>query len=142
MLVGELRLRQENLENDRFELAMLKKSGVVNSLRNERIPLKDTPAKGAASFMQMLSRDLGDGFAPMFDDASKVLSSLWGNDDVVDRAGDDGGGASASDNRIRRQQQQQEDELATVDAEIEGDIPPEEVDLGVLICAMPQKKSE
>ena len=140
-LVYELRLRQEDLENDRFELAMLKKSGVVNSLRNDRIPQKDRPAKGAASFMQMLSRDLGDGFAPMFDDASKVFSNLWGNQ----QTGDEGGDSSTYDKKREALQEQRGERSPANNAENDSPtVDPilEEQDLGVLICTMPQKKSD
>lgn len=66
-LVEEIRRIQESKEADKLELAMLKKAGVVNALRNERVIKKDSPRN---SFFQRVS----DDFAPMFDNIRS-----WGN---------------------------------------------------------------
>ena len=148
-LIFEVRSREESLANDKLEMMMLKKAGVVNMLRNERFSRSDTTGSNsmgrAANFMDKMgiADFLGDKFAPMKDgnpfyfmknNDNEENNSIESQEGMTVVAVTESGNSPPTSPSPELPLQLADDPL--VDAAMG------EEELGVLICAMPPRKSK
>ena len=144
-LIFEVRSREESLTNDKLEMAMLKKAGVINMLRNERFSradAKDNSLGRAANFMDFIG-DKFTPYSPMKDtsfssnnDNNKEQNNSIGSPEgtTIVAVTDISGNSSPPSSSTVPVLQLADDPL--VDASMR------EEELGVLICAMPPRKSK
>ena len=152
-LIFEVRLREESLANDKLEVMMLKKAGVINMLRNERFSRSDTKGGSvgrAANFMDKMgiADFLGDKFSPMMDGGNPFKFSNNNDNEqeqnnsteilegiTVVAVTDSGKNSPPTSSSLEPSVLQLVDD-PLVDAAMG------EEELGVLICAMPPRKSK